>query len=409
MRLNPAPSSYEIILSRRKAASPDAVVTTTAPAPADQTLYVSAGGCLYALDARDGTARWCQQVELIWGRQIIDARARAASEHPLMSFPPPPKVAFATPRVVDGVVYVCVDGYGDSYTCAFDAEDGALRWHTSTDGRIASMPLMDWAAPLVNDGAVYSGTYALNAQDGAVLWRTAIDTSSPDGTLMLHTLVDETIYATTHMGIYAINAVNARNGQIRWRHPPDAASVISGPSVVAGHLLYAGMSGAIGRPEKDGFFALDVATGAEVWRYRMGGYIGAVVQDESVYVSSGDRFLYAFATTSGGLRWRRQFASSALSSVAIAEDILYITIGTDGVYALRSEDGAILWREPLGNEPGVWFSFYPPFVLDGAVYVARRDKRGKSVLFALDARTGAECWRWHTSPPSAIAPLAAAQ
>ena len=406
MRLNPAPSSYEIILSRCKATPPDAVVTTMAPAPADQSLYVSAGGCLYALDARDGTARWCQQVELIWGRQTIEARARAASEHPLMGFPPPPKVGFATPRVVDGVVYVCVDGYGDSYTCAFDAEDGALRWHTPTDGRIASMPLMDWAVPLVNDGTVYSGTYALNAQDGAVLWRTAIDTSSPEGTLMLHTLVDETIYATTHMGIYAINA---RNGQIHWLHPPDAASIISGPSVVAGHLLYAGARGAIGRPEKDGFFALDVATGAEVWRYRMGGYIGAAVHNESVYVSSGDRFLYALDRQSGRLRWRRQFASSALSSAAIAEDILFITISTDGVYALRSEDGAILWRQPLGNEPGVWFSFYPPFVLDGAVYVVRSDKRGKCGLLALDARTGAERWRWHTSPPSAIAPLAAAQ
>ena len=223
---------------------------------------------------------------------------------------------------------------------------------------------------------------------------------------MLHTLVDETIYATTHMGIYAINA---RNGQIRWLHPPDAASIISGPSVVAGHLLYAGAGGSIGRPEKDGFFALDVATGAMVWRYRMGRYIGAVVHGESIYVSSGDRFLYALDTASGRLRWRRQFPASALSSAAIAEDVLYITISTDGVYALRSEDGAILWRQPLGNTPGVWFSFYPPFVLDGAVYVVRSDKRGKAVLYALNAQTGAECWRWQTSPPSAIAPLAAAQ
>ena len=405
MRLNPAPSSYEIILSRCEAAPPDAVVTTSAPAPADRFLYVSAGGCLYALNARDGTARWCQQVELIWGRQITEARARAASEHPLMSFPPPPKVGFATPRVVDGVVYVCVDGYGDSYTCAFDAEDGVLRWHAPTDGRVAAMPFLDFAAPLVNDGVVYSGAYALSAHDGSLLWRAAVD-SRAEGALMLHTLVDETIYATTHMGIYAINA---QNGQSRWLHPPDDESIISGPSVVAGHLLYAGASGAIGRPEKDGFFVLDVATGAEVWRYRMGGYIGAGVHDESVYVSSGDCSLYALERQTGRLRWRRQFASSALSSAIIANDILYITISTDGAYALSGADGAILWRQRLGNEPGVRFSFYPPFILAGAVYVVRRDKRGKAALYALDARTGAECWRWHTSPPSAIAPLAAAQ
>jgi len=81
----------------------------------------------------------------------------------------------------------------------------------------------------------------------------------------------------------------------------------------------------------------------------------------------------------------------------------------DLLNALRSEDDALLWRQPLGSTPGVWFSFYPPFILDGAVYLVCSDKRGKAVLYALDAQTGAECWRWQTSPPSAIAPLAAAQ
>lgn len=394
----------EVTLSRGEDPAPVPVVTTFAPVRHDQSLYVSTGACLYALNAADGTARWRQQVTLTREQQFREQLARAAHEHPLMSFPPPPRVGFATPQVKNGVVYVCVEGRG-SYLYAFDAEDGALRWRTVTDGRVASMPFMDYAVPLVTDHIVYSGTYALNAQDGSVLWRAGIE-SFGEGALALHALVDETIYATTHMGIYAINA---QSGQIRWLHQPDEESIISGPSVVAGHLLYSGAGGSIGRPEKDGFFALDVATGAVVWRYRMGRYIGAVVHGESVYVSSGDRFLYALETTSGRLRWWRQFASSALSSAAVAGDVLYLTIGADGVYALRSEDGAILWRQPLGNTPGVRFSFYPPFVLDGAVYVVRSDKRGKAVLYALDAQTGAECWRWQTSPPSAIAPLAAAQ
>lgn len=405
MRQDTPFSVDEVTLGRDEDSAPVPVVTTVAPVRQDQSLYVSTGDCLYALHAADGAARWSQRVTLTREQQFREQMASAAREHPLMSFPPPPRVGFATPQVVDGAVYVWVDGRG-SYMYAFDADDGALRWRTVTDRRVAAMPFMDYAAPLVSGDIVYSGTYALNVRDGSVLWRAPIDTSSPEGTLMLHTLVDETVYATTHRGIYAINA---QNGRIRWLHPPDEASIISGPSVVAGHLLYAGAGGSIGRPEKDGFFALDVATGAVVWRYRMGRYISAVVHDESVYVSSGDQFLYALETTRGRLRWRRQFPASALSSAAVAGDVLYITIGADGAYALRSEDGAILWRQPLGNTPGVWFSFYPPFVLDGAVYVVRSDKRGKAVLFALDAQTGAECWRWQTSPPSAIAPLAAAQ
>ena len=396
----------EVTLSRGEDPAPVPVVTTRAPVREDQSLYISTGGRLYALNAADGTARWCQQVALTREQQFRAQLARLAREHSRVSYPPPPRARFATPRAVRGAVYVCVEGRG-AYTYAFNADDGSLRWRTPTDGRVASMPLLDYAVPLVNNGVVYSGTYALNARDGAVRWRTDVDTSV-EGTLSLHALADETIYATTQRGVYAINVQDRR---LRWLYEPDELTIVSGPPVVAGRMLVAGANGSVGYPEKSYFFALDVATGADVWRYPnpMGCYIGAATHDRSIYVSSGDRFLYALDAESGRLRWRRQFPASALSSAASAGDILYVTIGADGVYALRSEDGAILWRQPLGNTPGVRFSFYPPFVLDGAVYVVRSDKRGKCALYALDAQTGAECWRWQTSPPSAIAPLAAAQ
>ena len=72
----------------------------------------------------------------------------------MVSYPPPPRVGFATPRVVGSVVYVSVDGFG-AYTCAFTAKDGSLRWWTPTDARVAAMPFMDWAVPLVKDGIAY--------------------------------------------------------------------------------------------------------------------------------------------------------------------------------------------------------------------------------------------------------------
>ena len=39
---------------------PAPVVTTVAPVREHQTLYLSTGGCLYAVNVADGTARWCQ-------------------------------------------------------------------------------------------------------------------------------------------------------------------------------------------------------------------------------------------------------------------------------------------------------------------------------------------------------------
>lgn len=370
-------------LNRCEAPPPIPLVTTVAPVSAHESLYVAAGNCLYALDASDGTARWCQQVTLIRTREVIPP--------PWVSYPPPPRLVFGTPRVVNGMVYVSVYGFG-AYTCAFTADDGALRWWTPTDAEAAAM---DQAVPLVADDIVYSGSYALNEQDGAVLWQIDIDTRT-EGTLALHARADETIYATTHQGIYAINA---RNGQIRWRYLPDEPRHISGPPVVAGHLLYAGTSGSVWPPEKNYVFALDVETGAESWRRPIDGYIGAVVHNETIYVSSGDRYLSALDTKSALLRWRYQFAAPGHYPATSAENALYLS--ADGVYALSSEAGAVLWRQPLGSRPSVWFS--QPVVQGGVVYLVRSDGygHGQVMLYALDPRTGGEYW--HTLYPSAIA------
>ncbi|MGZ3584083.1 MAG: outer membrane protein assembly factor BamB family protein [Ktedonobacterales bacterium] len=384
MHQNSPPSLDEVTLNRCQAPPPVPVVTTLAPVRAHQSLYLAAGDCLYAVNAGDGTARWCQQVKLTRTREV--------------SYPPPPRLTFGAPRVVHGVLYVGVDGYGE-YTYAFNADDGSLRWRTPTDARVAAMPFLDWAVPLVKDRIVYSGTYALNEQDGTVLWRLDIDTRV-EGTLSLHALTDDTIYATTHRGIYAINA---QGGQIRWLYQPDEQSIVSGPPVVADRLLYAGTSGSVWYPEKSHLFALDVETGAEIWRYPVGGYIGAVVHNETIYVSSGDRFLYALDTSSGMLRWRYPFAAPGHYPATIAENVLYIA--TDGAYALSSEDGTVLWRQPLGSSPSM--SFRQPALLGGAVYLVRIDGHGRGVLYALNTRNGAEYW--HTLYPSGSAPLAVAQ
>jgi len=387
MRQHATSALGEVTLHPCQAPPPVPVVTTDAPVREHQSLYLAAADCLYAVNAGDGTTRWRQQVKLTRTREVS-----YPPPPPWVSYPPPPRLTFGTPRVVHGVVYVSVHHY-DGYTCAFNADDGSLRWRTPTDARVACVPFLDWAVPLVQDGIVYNGAYALNEQDGAVLWRVDIDTHA-EGTVALSALTDETLFATTHMGIYAINA---QDGQIRWRYQPEEQSHVSGPPVVSGRLLYAGTSGSVGHPEKSHLFALDVETGKETWRYPMGCYIGAVIHQERIYVSSGDRSLYALDTTSGMLRWQHQFAAQGHYPATIANDVLYIN--TDGPYALSSEDGAVLWRQDLGSSPGV--SFHPPVVLDGAVYLVRIDERGRGVLYALKTRNGTGYW--HTPYPCALA------
>ena len=258
------------------------------------------------------------------------------------------------------------------------------------------MPFGDFAVPVVKDSIVYTGTYALNEQDGTVLWRIAIDTQW----LSPYALIESTIYAMSQMGVYAINA---HNGEVSWLYRPDAHTIMSGPLVVADHLLYVGTSGSVDYPEKSYFCALDVDNGTLRWQYTMGSYIGAVIHNESIYVSSGDGCLYVLEKNNGSQRWNYQFASPGHYAATIAKNVLYLN--TDGAYALSSADGTVLWHQHLGSSPSV--SFTPSVIVDEVVYLASIDGHGRSILYALNASNGTEYW--HSHYPHQINPLAVAR
>jgi outer membrane protein assembly factor BamB len=404
MHQDPTFPSDDVALQRCQDQPPVSVVTTVAPVgehqrhavvvgwgqvrvdPDDhvalmgeqQTLYVTCLDHLYAINASDGSVRWCQQVKLT--QELIEAwSARPHAQH----FPPP-DMTFGTPRVANGVVYVCASGYG-SYTCAFTAEDGALRWRTPTDAWSVAIPFADYAVPLVRDGIVYHGTYALNTQDGTVLWRIPIDT----GWLSLQALVDGTLYAMSQEGVYA---VNVQNSQVRWRYETPMSP--GGPLVVADHLLYVGTLGSVAHPEQSRFYALDADTGRLRWEFPLGNsYAGAVFDNESIYVSSRDQHLYALEKHNGSLRWQYRFDYPTYHTATIIGNVVYINI--HGAYALSSMDGTLLWHKDLENSS---------VVVDGVVYLASADGLQASILYALNASNGAEYWHKHY--PSSIVPLA---
>ncbi len=389
MHQDPTPFSDEVALDRCHDLPPAAVVTTVAPVGAQQTLYVAAFDRLYAVYASDGTVRWCQQVQPT--QEVIQKWSTLHG----MPHHPPSAVTFGAPRVANGVVYVCVSNDG-RYTCAFNAGDGALRWRTPTDARSASIPFGDHAVPVVRNGIVYSGTYALNEQDGTVLWRIASET----GWLSPQALVDGTLYAITQTGVHAINA---QNGEVRWHYQPDAHTMISGPLVVADDLLYVGTSGNVAHPHKSYCCALDTEKGTLRWQDPLHkGYVGAVIDNERIYISAGDGYLYALEKHNRSLHWKYQFWTSGYYSATIAENVLYLN--TDGAYALSLADGTVLWYQRLGSNPSVYFT--PSVVLDGVVYLASIDGHGHGMLYALNASEGTEYW--HSPYPHQIAPLAVA-
>jgi eukaryotic-like serine/threonine-protein kinase len=381
------PQPLEVVLSSCQDRAFAAPVNTVSPSPTQRSLYFGgASGNLYALNAQIGKLRWCIHASVTGG---------AKCTRPIGCFPPP-FVTFGTPKVADGIVYVCASGsFGYGYTYAFNSSNGSIRWRTKTDCWIVSIPFGDNATPLVNNGIVYSGTYALRAQDGHILWRSHPNVAA-EGEYILLALVDGVIYGDTEGAVYAMNALD---GSIRWHYPPKSNMAIGGPLVVSNQMLFVGTQGSVDQPETSALYALNAQNGSLRWYYLMGDYAGAALVNNVVYVSSRDQYLYAFNTSSGKVMWRHKFIYPAYNPALAVNGILYINI--DGAYALQSTNGSVLWHKSLGSSQSV--DFIPSVVIDGVDYLASTDGGGNSTLYALNASNGEEYW--HIPNINQISPL----
>lgn len=357
------------------------VITTTPAIGAEETLYFSASTRLYAVAARNGAIRWCIQAQL----------SQQYNCPPGASCPPPPIARFGSPAIGNNTVYVCASGY----TYALNKGDGSLRWQASTQCAINDMPFEDDATPIVHNGIVYSSSYALRERDGSILWQMTTD-SQNEGTPSPQVLVNNVIYANNGYNVYAINA---SNGHSIWRYTPDTQMPIGGQLVVDGSSLYVGTLGSVEHPELSRFYVLDINTGKLRWQYAMGEYAGAVVHNNTIYVSSRDQYLYAFDKNTDSLRWKHNFIYPTYNVATSVGDVIYINI--DGAYALRSSDGTVIWRKTLGSSQSV--DFIPSSIMNNVVYLASIDGQGHSILYGLNASNGDEYW--HSNFPYQLAPI----
>ncbi len=384
---NGTPQPQNVVLSNCRGSALSPSVTTLSPSSTQRSIYFGGGGNLYALSAQTGRLRWCIHVSITGG-------ARCTRPIPCL---PPPFVMFGTPTVVDGIVYVCASGGGETgYLYAFNASDSSLRWRTQTDCWIVAMPFGDNAIPLVNNGVVYSGLYAVRAQDGEVLWKETHINLSQEGELILLAVADGVVYGCTEGAVYAINA---RDGSILWRYPPHAFMTPGGPLAVSNQMLFVGTQGSVDQPETSALYVINTQNGSLRWYKLMGDYVGTAFLNNVAYVSSRDQYLYALNMNNGTVLWRHKFIYPTNPALAM-NGALYIN--SDGAYALDSTNGSILWHKPLGASQSV--GFIPSTVVDGVDYLGSGSGGQEGgTLYALNASTGAEYW--HISNLNQVSPM----
>lgn len=149
------------------------------------------------------------------------------------------------------------------------------------------------------------------------------------------------------------------------------------------------------------------------WSFKTAGGVIAspAVHGDTVYVGSTGGFLYALNRSTGEKKWQYAVKARIASSPAVAGGLVYLAAWDSNFYAVDEATGQLKWKFKTGGEhrfsathlhgsqpatetmPDPWDCYLSsPLVWNGAVYFGSGDGN----VYALDAATGAEKWKFKT-------------
>jgi outer membrane protein assembly factor BamB len=120
-----------------------------------------------------------------------------------------------------------------------------------------------------------------------------------------------------------------------------------------------------------------------------------VVSEGTVYVGSGDTYVYALDAATGALKWKFKTGDVVHASPALEGGTLYIGGWDIWFYALDAATGRVKWRFHTGVDPEIHNQVgisSSAALVGGTVYFGCRDGH----LYALEAGTGALRWAFNT-------------
>lgn len=182
------------------------------------------------------------------------------------------------------------------------------------------------------------------------------------------------------------------------------------PTTIAGTTLYGG-----NQTNRGGLVAIDIANGRLKWSYR------PVLRNGTASLSTapavaGNVVIAPFATASPGAVKAVALATGKEvwsgpdpvidAAVAVDGGTAFILAKDGNFYALEAATGKEKWKTPLSSTR-IAFCASAPVVRDGVVYLTGSAADEKSTdlskasyfLFAVDAATGKEQWRYRAEAP----------
>lgn len=156
------------------------------------------------------------------------------------------------------------------------------------------------------------------------------------------------------------------------------------------------------------------AFGGLQWRIQTSGPVRSspVMAGSTIYIGSGDGNVYAINAATGVVQWRHETGAAVASTPAVANGLVFVN-GNDGRFrALRADDGRVAWSVTTGAAIALKWGYESgeiytssPAIEAGVVVFGSQDGH----VYALDAATGRQRWRFRAAGRVYASPAIAGQ
>ena len=198
-----------------------------------------------------------------------------------------------------------------------------------------------FASPVVVDNVVYINTDASGLRSLAlVTGQTLLAYSIGQSWWSSPVVAGNLVYSISSQGV--VFAVDRGTFALKWKR--DLGGLITSSPVVSDGALYVGSrNGAV--------YAVDASNGEVLWHFQTGGEISSspALSNGVLVIGSGDRNIYAIDTKTGTMKWSTPTDGPVDSSPTVAGDEVFVGSFDGGLYALKLSDGAVNWRCQLGG------------------------------------------------------------